>query len=355
MADIDFAGKVAVVTGASRGIGRVIALGLARRGAAVVGTARRLDFSPGVGGTLEETFAMIEAAGGTGLAVAGSITDAAGVRSVLAQAKDAFGRIDILVNNAGVAGAPGWSDRPESTEEDWLFTFGVNVKGPANAANSVMPHMKEARYGKVLNLASIAGREGRSSLPHYSASKAASDHLVRSYHRTYGLPIKITNCSNNYGPRQFPEKLIPLMSLNALDRKALPVYGEGLNVRDWLHVDDHCEAILAVLERGERGRTYNIGGNNERSNIDLTHQILSIMGFGDEMIQPVKDRPGHDRRYALDAVRIERELGWTPSRSAWPLALRETIAWYKDNPQWWRRVKSGAYRAYYEQQYGSKA
>ncbi|MCH7792114.1 MAG: dTDP-glucose 4,6-dehydratase [Planctomycetes bacterium] len=189
----------------------------------------------------------------------------------------------------------------------------------------------------------------------YAASKAASDFLVRAAVHTFGVNACITNCSNNFGPYQFPEKVIPLFVTNLIEGKKVPLYGDGLNVRDWLHVDDHCEAILAVLERGERGRTYNIGGNNERSNIDLTHQILAIMGFGDEMIQPVKDRPGHDRRYAIDAGRIERELGWTPSRSAWPLALRETIAWYKDNPQWWRRVKSGAYRAYYEQQYGSKA
>ncbi|MCH9058044.1 MAG: dTDP-glucose 4,6-dehydratase [Planctomycetes bacterium] len=189
----------------------------------------------------------------------------------------------------------------------------------------------------------------------YAASKAASDFLVRAAVHTFGVNACITNCSNNFGPYQFPEKVIPLFVTNLVEGKKVPLYGDGLNVRDWLHVDDHCEAILAVLERGERGRTYNIGGNNERSNIDLTHQILAIMGFGDEMIQPVKDRPGHDRRYAIDAGRIERELGWTPSRSAWPLALRETIAWYKDNPQWWRRVKSGAYRAYYEQQYGSKA
>ena len=189
----------------------------------------------------------------------------------------------------------------------------------------------------------------------YAASKAASDFLVRAAVHTFGVNACITNCSNNFGPYQFPEKVIPLFVTNLVEGKKVPLYGDGLNVRDWLHVDDHCEAILAVLERGQRGRTYNIGGNNQRSNIDLTRQILAIMGFGDEMIEPVKDRPGHDRRYAIDAGRIERELGWTPSRSAWPDALADTVAWYKDNPQWWRRVKSGAYRDYYEQQYGSKA
>ncbi len=187
----------------------------------------------------------------------------------------------------------------------------------------------------------------------YAASKAASDFLVRAAVHTFGVNACITNCSNNFGPYQFPEKVIPLFVTNLVEGKKVPLYGDGLNVRDWLHVDDHCEAILAVLERGERGRTYNIGGNNQRSNIDLTQQILAIMSFGDEMIQPVKDRPGHDRRYAIDAGRIERELGWTPSRSAWPDALENTVAWYTNNPQWWQRVKSGAYRAYYEQQYGS--
>ncbi len=186
----------------------------------------------------------------------------------------------------------------------------------------------------------------------YAASKAASDFLVRAAVHTFGVDACITNCSNNFGPYQFPEKVIPLFVTNLIEGKKVPLYGDGLNVRDWLHVDDHCEAILAVLERGNTGETYNIGGNNERSNIDLTHQILELMGVGDEMITPVKDRPGHDRRYAIDARKIERELGWTPSRSAWPDALEETVAWYKDNPQWWQRVKSGEYRDYYAKQYG---
>lgn len=187
----------------------------------------------------------------------------------------------------------------------------------------------------------------------YAASKAASDFLVRAAVHTFGVDACITNCSNNFGPYQFPEKVIPLFVTNLIEGKKVPLYGDGLNVRDWLHVDDHCEAILMVLEEGTSGETYNIGGNNERSNIDLTHQILEIMGHGEEMITPVKDRPGHDRRYAIDASKIERELGWTPSRSAWPRALAETVAWYKDNPQWWQRVKSGDYRDYYAKQYGA--
>jgi dTDP-glucose 4,6-dehydratase len=188
----------------------------------------------------------------------------------------------------------------------------------------------------------------------YAASKASGDCLARAYHHTFGLPVMMTRCSNNFGPYQFPEKVIPLFVTNLVEGKKVPLYGDGLNVRDWLHVEDHCEAVLRVLERGKPGEAYNIGGNNERSNLELTHSILSIMGKGKEMIQPVQDRPGHDRRYAIDASRIERELGWKPSRSAWPQALESTVKWYMDNPQWWKRVKSGAYREYYEKQYGKR-
>lgn len=188
----------------------------------------------------------------------------------------------------------------------------------------------------------------------YSASKAASDLLVGAYHHTYGLDLCITRCSNNFGPYQFPEKVIPLFVTNLIENKKVPLYGDGKNVRDWLHVDDHCEAILAVLEKGKAGEVYNIGGNNERSNLELTHAILKAMGKGLDMIQPVADRLGHDRRYAIDARKIERELGWKPSRSAWPDALDATVRWYVDHPQWWQRVKSGAYRDYYRQQYGNR-
>jgi dTDP-glucose 4,6-dehydratase len=186
----------------------------------------------------------------------------------------------------------------------------------------------------------------------YSASKASSDLLVRSYHETFGLDACITRCSNNFGPFQFPEKVIPLFVTNLIQGKPVPLYGDGLNVRDWLHVEDHCEALLAVLERGRPGEVYNIGGDNERSNLELTHTLLSLMGHGPQMIQHVKDRPGHDRRYAIDAGKIRRELGWQPSRSAWPQALEQTVRWYVDHPQWWQRVKSGAYREYYRKQYG---
>jgi len=188
----------------------------------------------------------------------------------------------------------------------------------------------------------------------YAASKAASDFLVRACVHTFGVNASITNCSNNFGPYQFPEKVIPLFVTNLIEGKKVPLYGDGLNVRDWLHVDDHCEAILTVLESGSPGETYNVGGNNERSNLELTHSILSIMGMGEDMIQPVADRPGHDRRYAVDASKIDRELGWKPTRSAWPSALETTVNWYRENETWWRNVKSGAYREYYETQYGGR-
>ncbi|MCH7546706.1 MAG: dTDP-glucose 4,6-dehydratase [Planctomycetes bacterium] len=174
--------------------------------------------------------------------------------------------------------------------------------------------------------------------PHspYSASKTAADLLALSYHHTFGFPTLVTRCSNNFGPYQFPEKVIPLFVTNLMEGKKVPLYGDGLNVRDWLHVVDHCEAVLAVLERGRLGEIYNIGGNNERSNIELTRTILTIMGFGEDMIHPVEDRLGHDRRYAIDASKIREELGWVPTRSAWPQALAETITWYQEHEAWWR-------------------
>jgi len=188
----------------------------------------------------------------------------------------------------------------------------------------------------------------------YAASKAASDLLVRAAHRTFGFPAVITRCSNNFGPWQFPEKAIPLFVSNLHEGKNVRLYGDGLNVRDWLHVEDHCEAIVRALEAGVGGEVYNIGGNNERSNLDLTQAILKAMNLGEDRIERVQDRLGHDRRYAIDASKIERELGWRPTRSAWPEALEQTVAWYRDNASWWRRVKSGAYREYYKTQYANR-
>lgn len=186
----------------------------------------------------------------------------------------------------------------------------------------------------------------------YSASKAASDHFVRAWHHTYGLPTIVTNCSNNYGPYHFPEKLIPLMILNALEGKPLPVYGKGDNVRDWLYVDDHAAALILVAEKGQAGENYNIGGWNERRNIDVVRSICALVdelapdpssGPREGLITYVPDRPGHDRRYAIDASKIERDLGWTPAET-FESGLRKTVAWYLDNRTWWERVRSGVYQ-----------
>ena len=194
----------------------------------------------------------------------------------------------------------------------------------------------------------------------YAASKAASDHFVRAYHHTYGLPTLTTNCSNNYGPFQFPEKLIPLVILNARDGKPLPVYGDGKNVRDWLYVEDHCGAIATVLARGRVGQTYNIGGWNEKRNIDIVETICDLVdemagGRGDSrrgLITFVKDRPGHDRRYAMDATKIEGELGWRP-RETFESGIRKTVQWYLNNDEWARNVTSGSYRQWIETHYSS--
>lgn len=184
----------------------------------------------------------------------------------------------------------------------------------------------------------------------YSSSKAGADLLVRAYHETFGLPINITRCSNNYGPYQFPEKLIPLMIINALNDKPLPVYGDGLNVRDWLHVEDHCRAIDLVLHHGINGEVYNVGGNNERTNKHIVQKILSELGKSEELIQYVKDRPGHDRRYAIDATKISSDLGWKPEYT-FETGIKETIQWYLQNQSWWERIINGEYQQYYEKQY----
>jgi len=193
----------------------------------------------------------------------------------------------------------------------------------------------------------------------YSASKASSDHLVRAYHHTYGLPVLTTNCSNNYGPFQFPEKLIPLMILNATRGKPLPIYGDGMNVRDWLYVSDHCAAIRVVLENGRVGETYNIGGWNEMPNLDIVHRVCGLLdefqpgaeGPSTRLITYVKDRPGHDRRYAIDATKIHRELGWKPAET-FETGIRKTVQWYLDNMGWVENVASGAYREWTDKQYG---
>lgn len=187
----------------------------------------------------------------------------------------------------------------------------------------------------------------------YSSSKAGADLLVRAYHETFGLNVNITRCSNNYGPYQFPEKLIPLMIINALNNKMLPVYGDGLNVRDWLHVEDHCRAIDLVLHKGNNGEVYNVGGNNERTNIHIVKRILSELGKSEDLINYVKDRPGHDRRYAIDATKLTKELGWKP-KYTFETGIQETIQWYLNNQSWWERIISGDYQKYYQTQYANR-
>lgn len=174
----------------------------------------------------------------------------------------------------------------------------------------------------------------------YAASKAAGDLLVRAAHHTYGMDVVTTRCSNNFGPYQYPEKVIPLFVTNLIQNRKVPLYGDGLNVRDWIHVIDHCEAIWEVLQHGRSGEVYNVGGNNERSNIELTHGILDALGCSHDMIDYVNDRPGHDRRYAIDGTKIQKELGWSPTRSNWPMALESTIQWYSDNQSWWEPLLS---------------
>ena len=187
----------------------------------------------------------------------------------------------------------------------------------------------------------------------YSASKAAADLLCSAYQRTYNMPITISRCSNNYGPYQFPEKLIPLMIANALADKPLPVYGEGLNVRDWLYVEDHCAAIDLILEKGKVGQVYNIGGHNEMKNIDIVKRILGLLGKPESLITYVTDRKGHDMRYAIDPAYIHQELGWLP-KTRFEDGIQKTVRWYLDNRSWWENIVNGEYQSYYERMYGNR-
>lgn len=187
----------------------------------------------------------------------------------------------------------------------------------------------------------------------YSSSKAAADLLAFSYYRTYGLPVTISRCSNNYGPYQFPEKMIPLMAINALNNRPLPVYGDGLNIRDWLYVEDHCRAVDLILQKGRPGEIYNIGGHNEMKNIDIVRLICKMLDKPDSLITYVSDRKGHDRRYAIDPAKIHRELGWLPE-TRFEEGIQRTIKWYLDNQDWWAPIVSGEYQNYYRQMYGNR-
>ncbi|KPQ33522.1 MAG: dTDP-glucose 4,6-dehydratase [Phormidium sp. OSCR] len=250
----------------------------------------------------------------------------------------------------------------------------TNVVGTFTLLEAFRHHYANRQQGRFLHVSTdeVYGSLGPDDPPFsettayapnspYSASKAGSDHLVRSYFHTYGLPTLITNCSNNYGSYHFPEKLIPLMCINILLGKALPVYGDGQNVRDWLYVEDHCSALDTVICQGQPGQTYNIGGNNEVKNLDLVHLLCGLMDEmapelpvrpSQELITFVRDRPGHDRRYAIDATKIKTELGWQPSVTV-EEGLRRTVAWYLSHEQWWKPLLSQDYRQYYDQVYGA--
>ncbi len=274
--------------------------------------------------------------------VKGDICDAAAVRAALRGA-------DAVVNFA----AETHVDRSISGPQDFIST---DVLG----THTLLEAVREQGIGRYVQISTdeVYGSTETGSFSEesdlapsspYSASKAGADLLVLAYRRTYDAPVLITRSSNNYGGWQYPEKIIPLFITNAIDDQALPVYGDGLNVRDWLHVDDNCAGIDAVLREGALGEAYNIGGGNEVENLALTRRILELLGKGEGLIRYVTDRPGHDRRYSIDCAKV-RALGWEPAVD-FEAGLERTVSWYRDNPGWWRKIKSGEWREYYERQY----
>jgi dTDP-glucose 4,6-dehydratase len=276
--------------------------------------------------------------------VKGSITDAAVVELLVAEC-------DIAVHFA----AESHVDR--SIMDPGIF-LETNVRGTyvlLEAARKYGKRFHHVSTDEVFGALSLDDKPFDEETPYdprspYSASKAASDHLVRAYFHTYGLPVTISNCSNNYGPYHFPEKLIPLAITNLIEGKSVPVYGDGAQVRDWLHVKDHCSAIDAIIHKGKIGETYCVGGDGERENIWIVRQLLAHLGKDESAIEYVKDRVGHDRRYAIDFTKITRELGWQPTVTI-DEGLAQTVAWFKKNEAWWKNVKSGQYQKYYETQY----
>jgi dTDP-glucose 4,6-dehydratase len=280
--------------------------------------------------------------------VKGDIADIASVNEVVATG------IDAIVNFA----AESHVDR--SIEDPGIFVK-TNVVGTQVLLDAARKY-KVSKYLQVSTdeVYGTLGAEGLFSettplAPNspYSASKTGADLLVRAYHETYGLNVNITRCSNNYGPYHFPEKLIPLVITNVLEGKEIPVYGDGLQIRDWLHVSDHCSAIDLVLHQGKSGEVYNVGGNNERTNLHIVKTILAELGKPKTLIKHVTDRLGHDRRYAIDATKIREELGWTPEYT-FETGITDTVKWYLENQDWWERVKSGDYLAYYKNMYSNR-
>jgi dTDP-glucose 4,6-dehydratase len=281
--------------------------------------------------------------------VRGDICDREAVLAALAEGADA------IVNFA----AESHVDRSIHSAGDFIRT---NIAGTQVLLDA-------ARERKVKRFVQVSTDEVMGSLPErddaffteespfepnspYSASKAAAEHLCRAAHHTHGLDVVVTRCGNNYGPRQFPEKFLPLMISNAFADESIPVYGDGQNVRDWIYVEDHCRAILAVMEHGSAGGVYNVGARNERRNLEVAESVLDALGKPRTLLKFVKDRPGHDRRYAIDPSKVESELGWRP-RETWESGLAKTIRWYAENADWVARTRSGAYRDYYAKQYGT--
>ncbi len=258
--------------------------------------------------------------------------------------------VDAVVNFA----AETHVDRSIMSADEFLRTDILGVHNLLETARKVKPAPRFVQISTDEVYGSIATGSATEDAPltpnsPYASSKAGGDLLALAYHRTHGLPVVITRSSNNYGPNQYPEKVIPLFITNLLEGRKVPLYGDGQNVRDWLHVEDNCRAVLLVLEKGEVGRAYNIGGGHELTNKELTSRIIAAMGKGPEWIEPVTDRPGHDRRYSVDCARV-RALGWVP-RIPFERGLAETISWYAANRGWWERIKSGEYRDYYRRQY----
>jgi dTDP-glucose 4,6-dehydratase len=265
--------------------------------------------------------------------------------------------VDGIVNFA----AESHVDRSIEAPDDFMRTNVLGTFTLLEAVRKILPRKAirflqvstDEVYGSLGETGAFT--EGTAIAPNspYSASKTSSDMLVRAYHRTYGLPALITRCSNNYGPYQFPEKLIPLLIANALEDKALPIYGDGLNVRDWIYVEDHCWALYAVLRYGRPGEVYNIGGASERTNLSVVKAVLDCLGKPHSLIRFVADRPGHDRRYAIDFSRIQGELGWEPA-VAFEEGIRRTVDWYCSHRGWWEKIRTGEYLEYYQRMYGNR-
>ena len=277
--------------------------------------------------------------------VQGDINDAAVVDAIA-------GSVEAIVNFAAESHVDRSIEEPDAfIQTDVHGTFTLLEAARRHGHERYLQISTDEVYGNVPSGSSLETDPLRPRSP-YSASKAGGDLLVQAYHTTYGLPAMITRASNNFGPYQYPEKVIPLFVTNALDGEPLPLYGDGQQIRDWLYVDDHCDAIELVLERGEPGEVYNVGGGNELANLDLTRRILELTGRDLGLVRRVPDRPGHDRRYSVDCSKIHA-LGWTPAH-AFDDALRETVGWYRDRTDWWRPLKSGEYLDYYRRQYGDR-